>query len=61
VSGVTGRELRAFLSTCSFEERSPAPTRQSGHHRGRWTVHHGAIVKGMRRIIVETDEGTRHE
>ncbi|HKR62407.1 MAG TPA: DNA-directed RNA polymerase subunit beta', partial [Thermoanaerobaculia bacterium] len=25
------------------------------------TVHHGAIVKGMRRIIVETDEGTRHE
>ena len=24
-------------------------------------VHHGAIVKGMRRIIVETDEGTRHE
>jgi DNA-directed RNA polymerase subunit beta' len=25
------------------------------------TVHHGAIVKGMRRIIIETDEGTRHE
>jgi len=25
------------------------------------TVHHGAIVKGMRRIIVERDEGTRHE
>src|SRR5688572_30089908 len=25
------------------------------------TVHHGAIVKGLRRIIVETDEGTRHE
>ena len=24
-------------------------------------MHHGAIVKGMRRIIVETDEGTRHE
>jgi DNA-directed RNA polymerase subunit beta' len=24
-------------------------------------VHHGAIVKGMRRIIIETDEGTRHE
>ena len=25
------------------------------------TIHHGAIVKGMRRVIVETDEGTRHE
>ena len=24
-------------------------------------VHHGPVVKGMRRIIVETDEGTRHE
>ncbi|HVT43953.1 MAG TPA: DNA-directed RNA polymerase subunit beta' [Thermoanaerobaculia bacterium] len=24
-------------------------------------VHHGAIVKGMRKIHVETDEGTRHE
>ena len=25
------------------------------------TVHHGPVVKGMRRIIIETDEGTRHE
>ncbi len=25
------------------------------------TVHHGPVVKGMRRVIVETDEGTRHE
>ena len=25
------------------------------------TIHHGPIVKGMRRAIVETDEGTRHE
>src|SRR5438128_1994132 len=25
------------------------------------TVHHGPIVKGLRRVIVETDEGTRHE
>jgi DNA-directed RNA polymerase subunit beta' len=24
-------------------------------------VHHGPVVKGMRRIIIETDEGTRHE
>jgi DNA-directed RNA polymerase subunit beta' len=24
-------------------------------------VHHGPVVKGMRRVIVETDEGTRHE
>jgi DNA-directed RNA polymerase subunit beta' len=24
-------------------------------------VHHGPVVKGMRRIITETDEGTRHE
>ena len=24
-------------------------------------MHHGATVKGLRRIIVETDEGTRHE
>src|SRR6185295_16635796 len=25
------------------------------------TVHHGPVVKGMRRVIVETEEGTRHE
>jgi len=25
------------------------------------TIHHGPVVKGMRRVIVETDEGTRHE
>src|SRR5213594_242440 len=25
------------------------------------TVHHGPLVKGMRRVIVETEEGTRHE
>src|SRR5437868_4902401 len=25
------------------------------------TVHHGPVVKGMRRIIIETEEGTRHE
>jgi hypothetical protein len=25
------------------------------------TVHHGPVVKGMRRVIIETDEGTRHE
>jgi DNA-directed RNA polymerase subunit beta' len=25
------------------------------------TVHHGTVVKGMRKVIVETDEGTRHE
>ena len=25
------------------------------------SVHHGSIVKGMRKVIVETDEGTRHE
>jgi len=25
------------------------------------TVHHGPVVKGMRRIIIERDEGTRHE
>jgi DNA-directed RNA polymerase subunit beta' len=25
------------------------------------TIHHGSVVKGMRRVIVETDEGTRHE
>ena len=25
------------------------------------TVHYGPVVKGMRRIIIETDEGTRHE
>ena len=24
-------------------------------------VHHGTVVKGMRKVIVETDEGTRHE
>ena len=24
-------------------------------------VHHGPVVKGMRRVIVETEEGTRHE
>ncbi|HUP49484.1 MAG TPA: DNA-directed RNA polymerase subunit beta', partial [Thermoanaerobaculia bacterium] len=24
-------------------------------------VHHGPVVKGMRRVIIETDEGTRHE
>ncbi len=24
-------------------------------------VHHGPVVKGMRKIIVETDQGTRHE
>jgi hypothetical protein len=24
-------------------------------------VHHGPVVKCMRRIIIETDEGTRHE
>jgi DNA-directed RNA polymerase subunit beta' len=24
-------------------------------------VHHGPVVKGMRKIVVETDEGTRHE
>ena len=25
------------------------------------TIHHGPVVKGMRRVIVETAEGTRHE
>ncbi|MHB8998080.1 MAG: DNA-directed RNA polymerase subunit beta' [Thermoanaerobaculia bacterium] len=25
------------------------------------TVHHGPVVKGMRKVYVETDEGTRHE
>jgi len=25
------------------------------------TVHHGPVVKGMRKVIIETDEGTRHE
>jgi DNA-directed RNA polymerase subunit beta' len=25
------------------------------------TIHHGPVVKGMRRVIVETEEGTRHE
>ncbi|MGA7617082.1 MAG: DNA-directed RNA polymerase subunit beta' [Thermoanaerobaculia bacterium] len=25
------------------------------------TVHHGPVVKGMRKVIVETEEGTRHE
>ncbi|HXI13024.1 MAG TPA: DNA-directed RNA polymerase subunit beta' [Thermoanaerobaculia bacterium] len=25
------------------------------------TIHHGTVVKGMRRVIVETDEGSRHE
>jgi DNA-directed RNA polymerase subunit beta' len=25
------------------------------------TVHHGPVVNGMRRIIIEPDEGTRHE
>ena len=24
-------------------------------------MHHGPVVKGMRRVIIETDEGTRHE
>jgi DNA-directed RNA polymerase subunit beta' len=24
-------------------------------------VHHGPVVKGMRRVIIETEEGTRHE
>ncbi len=24
-------------------------------------IHHGAVVKGMRKVVVETDEGTRHE
>jgi len=24
-------------------------------------IHHGSIVKGMRKVMVETDEGTRHE
>jgi DNA-directed RNA polymerase subunit beta' len=42
-----------------FEARHPREKAVISEVDG--TVHHGPIVKGMRRVIVETDEGTRHE
>ena len=45
-------------SSCS--KRVIRATRRSSP-RSMGTVHHGPVVKGMRRVIIETDEGTRHE
>ncbi|MCU1228575.1 MAG: DNA-directed polymerase beta subunit, partial [Acidobacteria bacterium] len=42
-----------------FEARHPREKAVISEVDG--TVHHGPIVKGLRRVIVETDEGTRHE
>jgi len=42
-----------------FEARHPRDKAVITEVEG--VIHHGAVVKGMRRIIVETDEGTRHE
>jgi DNA-directed RNA polymerase subunit beta' len=42
-----------------FEARHPREKAVISEVDG--TVHHGPVVKGLRRVIVETDEGTRHE
>src|SRR5438309_184354 len=42
-----------------FEARHPRDKAVISEVDG--TVHHGPLVKGMRRVIVETEEGTRHE
>src|SRR5438270_5038447 len=42
-----------------FEARHPRDKAVISEVEG--TVHHGPVVKGMRRVIIETDEGTRHE
>ncbi|HYM61446.1 MAG TPA: DNA-directed RNA polymerase subunit beta' [Thermoanaerobaculia bacterium] len=42
-----------------FEARHPREKAVISEVDG--AVHHGPIVKGLRRIIVETEEGTRHE
>ena len=42
-----------------FEARHPRD--KAGITEADGTVHHGPVVKGMHRIIIETDEGTRHE
>src|SRR5881398_3311266 len=42
-----------------FEARHPREKAVISEVDG--TVHHGPVVKGLRRVIIETDEGTRHE
>jgi DNA-directed RNA polymerase subunit beta' len=42
-----------------FEARHPRDKAVISEVEG--TVHHGPVVKGMRHVIIETDEGTRHE
>ena len=44
-----------------MNHRTPTTTIAAGLAEVDGTVQHGPVVKGMRRVIVETDEGTRHE
>ena len=54
--GITGGQPRVVEL---FEARHPRDKAVITEVDG--TVHHGPVVEDMRRITIETDEGTRHE